>query len=171
MVAPTFQSSNLLFFDSTPTQVMNMNTSQFRPLDVERIRKDFPIFATTPPLAFLDNAASTQTPRPVVEAMDAYYDTYRSNIHRGIYRISEEATAQYESAREKVAQLVNAPRTRQIIFTRNTTESINLVAYSWGARTFGQVMKLSLPSWNTIATLCRGSCWHSVPVRYSDSWR
>ena len=65
--------------------------------------------------------------------MDAYYDTYRSNIHRGIYRISEEATEQYERAREKVAQLINAPRTRQIIFTRNTTESINLVAYSWGS--------------------------------------
>lgn len=110
-----------------------MHTSEFRPLNVERIRKDFPIFATEPPLAFLDNAASTQTPRPVVEAMDAYYDTYRSNIHRGIYRISEEATAQYERAREKVAQLINAPRTRQVIFTRNTTESINLVAYSWGS--------------------------------------
>ena len=111
-----------------------MHTPHFRPLDVERIRKDFPIFATTPPLAFLDNAASTQTPRPVVEAMDAYYETYRSNIHRGIYRISEEATEQYEErAREKVAQLVNAPRARQIIFTRNTTESINLVAYSWGS--------------------------------------
>ena len=92
----------------------------------------FPIFATEPPLAFLDNAASTQTPRPVVEAMDAYYYTYRSNIHRGIYRISEEATEQYERAREKVAQLIKAPRSRQIIFTRNTTESINLVAYSWG---------------------------------------
>ena len=112
--------------------IYKMHTSQFRPLDVEGIRKDFPIFATEPPLAFLDNAASTQTPRPVVEAMDAYYDTYRSNIHRGIYRISEEATAQYERAREKVAAVINAPRTRQVIFTRNTTESINLVAYSWG---------------------------------------
>lgn len=110
-----------------------MNTSNFRPLNVEAIREDFPIFATEPPLAFLDNAASTQTPRPVVDAMDAYYDTYRSNIHRGIYRISEEATEQYERAREKVAKLINAPRTRQVIFTRNTTESINLVAYSWGS--------------------------------------
>ena len=110
-----------------------MHTMEFRPLDIEGIRKDFPIFTGTPPLAFLDNAASTQTPRPVVEAMDAYYDTYRSNIHRGIYRISEEATEQYERAREKVAQLLNAPRSRQVIFTRNTTESINLVAYSWGS--------------------------------------
>ena len=110
-----------------------MPTANFRPLDVEAIRKDFPIFASTPPLAFLDSASSTQTPHPVVEAMDRYYDTYRSNIHRGIYRISEEATEQYERARQKVAKLINAQRSRQIIFTRNTTESINLVAYSWGS--------------------------------------
>ncbi len=115
-----------------------MHTSDFRPLDVEAIRGDFPIFADIPPLAFLDSAASTQTPRPVVEAMDAYYDTYRSNIHRGIYRISEEATDQYEKARQKVAQLINAPRTSQIVFTRNTTESINLIAYSWGSMNIGQ---------------------------------
>lgn len=110
-----------------------MQTSDYRPLDVQAIREDFPIFAETPPLAFLDSAASTQTPRPVVDAMDAYYDTYRSNIHRGIYRISEEATDQYEKARQKVARLINAPRTTQVVFTRNTTESINLVAYSWGS--------------------------------------
>lgn len=110
-----------------------MQTSDFRPLDVQSIRQDFPIFAEDPPLAFLDSAASTQTPRPVVEAMDAYYDTYRSNIHRGIYRISEEATEQYEIARQKVAKLINSPRSSQIVFTRNTTESINLVAYSWGS--------------------------------------
>ena len=115
-----------------------MHKLEFRPFDIEAIRKDFPIFATDPPLAFLDNAASTQTPRPVVAAMDAYYDTYRSNIHRGIYRISEEATEQYERAREKVAQLINAPRSRQVIFTRNTTESINLVAYSWGSTNIGE---------------------------------
>ena len=110
-----------------------MHTSDFRPLNVEVIREDFPIFSGTPPLAFLDSAASTQTPRLVVEAMDAYYDTYRSNIHRGIYRISEEATEQYEIARQKVAGLINSERSSQIVFTRNTTESINLVAYSWGS--------------------------------------
>ena len=70
--------------------------------------------------------------------MDAYYDTYRSNIHRGIYRISEEATAQYEQARQKVARLINAQRSSQIVFTRNTTESINLVAYSWGSANIQQ---------------------------------
>lgn len=115
-----------------------MHTSDFRSLDVQSIREAFPIFADTPPLAFLDSAASTQTPRPVVEAMDAYYDTYRSNIHRGIYRISEEATDQYEKARKKIANLINAPRTSQIVFTRNTTESVNLVAYSWGSINISQ---------------------------------
>ena len=110
-----------------------LQSSDYRPLDVQSIRQDFPIFSEDPPLAFLDSAASTQTPRPVVEAMDAYYDTYRSNIHRGIYRISEEATEQYEIARQKVAKLINSPRSSQIVFTRNTTESINLVAYSWGS--------------------------------------
>lgn len=115
-----------------------MHTSDFRPLDVQAIRGDFPIFSDSSPLAFLDSAASTQTPRPVVETMDAYYDTYRSNIHRGVYRISEEATDQYEKARQKVARLINAPRTSQIVFTRNTTESINLVAYSWGSMNIGQ---------------------------------
>lgn len=115
-----------------------LHTSDFRPLDVQAIRGDFPIFSETPPLAFLDSAASTQTPRPVVEAMDAYYDTYRSNIHRGIYRISEEATDQYEKARKNVAKLINAPRSPEIVFTRNTTEAINLVAYSWGSINISQ---------------------------------
>ena len=76
-----------------------MHTSEFRPLDVEGIRKDFPIFTTEPPLAFLDNAGVNADAAPgLFEAMDAYYDNYRSNIHRGIYRISEEATEQYERA-------------------------------------------------------------------------
>ncbi len=111
-----------------------MQISNFRPLDVEEVRKDFPIFSREPPLAFLDSAASTQTPTPVVLAMDAYYETYRSNIHRGIYQLSEEATSQYENAREKVATFIHAKRARQIVFTRNTTEAINLVAYSWGSQ-------------------------------------
>ncbi len=119
-------------------------TSDYRPLDVQAIREDFPIFAEIPPLAFLDSAASTQTPRAVVDAMDAYYDTYRSNIHRGIYRISEEATDQYEKARQKVARLINAPRTTEVVFTRNTTESINLVAYSWGSVNIQQADEIVL---------------------------
>ncbi len=103
------------------------------PLDVESIRKDFPVFASGSPVAYLDSAASSQTPFCVIEAMDDYYRDYRSNTHRGIYRMSEKATAQFEEAREKIARFINARRASQIIFTRNTTESINLVAYSWGS--------------------------------------
>jgi cysteine desulfurase/selenocysteine lyase len=107
---------------------------EFRPLDVEAIRNDFPILTQEidPPLIYLDNAASSQKPDCVIEALDEYYRTYNANIHRGIYRISEEATARYEEARKKVARFINARPSSQIIFTRNTTESINLVAYSWG---------------------------------------
>ena len=103
--------------------------------DVEAIRNDFSILRqeNDPSLIYLDSAATSQTPDPVIETMDAYYRTYNSNIHRGIYRISEEATAKYEEARQRIGRFINARRSSQIIFTRNTTESINLVAYSWGS--------------------------------------
>ena len=106
----------------------------FRPLDVEAIRDDFPILKQEidPPLIYLDSAASSQKPHHVIETLSEYYRTYNANIHRGIYRISEKATAQYEEARKKIARFINSPRSSQIIFTRNTTESINLVANSWG---------------------------------------
>ena len=111
---------------------MYADRDEFRPLEVDRIRKDFPIFAGDSPIAYLDSAASSQTARCVLDAMDGYYQSYRSNIHRGIYRISEEATAAYEDARQKIARFINSRRASQIVFTRNTTESINLAAYSWG---------------------------------------
>lgn len=103
-------------------------------LDVDAIRNDFSILKgeSDLPLIYLDSAATSQTPDCVIEAMDAYYRTYNSNIHRGIYRISEEATAKHEEARQRIRRFINAPRPSQIVFTRNTTESINLVAYSWG---------------------------------------
>ena len=103
--------------------------------DVEAIRNDFSILRqeNDPLLIYLDSAATSQTPDPVIEVMDAYYRTYNSNIHRGIYRISEEATAKYEEARQRIGRFINARRSSQVIFTRNTTESINLVAYSWGS--------------------------------------
>ena len=113
-------------------QPMNNVLNEF---DVEAIRNDFSILKqeTDPSLIYLDSAATSQTPDPVIEAMDAYYRTYNSNIHRGIYRISEEATAKYEEARQRIGRFINARRSSQIVFTRNTTESINLVAYSWGS--------------------------------------
>jgi len=82
-------------------------------------------------LVYLDSTATTQKPRSVLEAMDAFYRTNNANIHRGVHTLAEESTAMYEQAREAVAKFVNAPSAEQIIFTRNATESINLVAYTW----------------------------------------
>ena len=84
------------------------------------------------PLVYLDSAATSQKPRVVIEALREYYETYNANIHRGIYRLAEEATRRYEEARAKVAGFLNAARPEEIVFTRGTTESINLVAASWG---------------------------------------
>ena len=104
-------------------------------LDVKRIREDFPIFKreTKPgvPLVYLDSTATSQKPLAVIEAMNDYYRRSNANIHRGIHTLAEEATAKYETAREKVAKFINAPSSKEIIFTRNTTESINLIAYTW----------------------------------------
>src|SRR5438105_5664199 len=99
------------------------------------IRNDFPILSRQvhgKPLVYLDSTASSQKPRAVIDTMNVYYETYNANVHRGVYEISEEATAAMEKARVKVARFINARQGKQIIFTRNTTESINLVAYSWG---------------------------------------
>jgi cysteine desulfurase/selenocysteine lyase len=105
-----------------------------RRLDPRAIRAQFPIFraARVPPLSYLDSAATSQKPDAVLQAMDRYYATCNANIHRGVYRIAEEATAAYEDARRRVAQFVGAASPREIVFTRNSTEAINLVAYAWG---------------------------------------
>ena len=109
-----------------------------RALDAHRVRQDFPIFHTPrdKPLIYLDSAATSQKPDAVLEAMNRYYAGYNANIHRGIYKIAEEATAAYEDARRKVAAHVKASP-REIIFTRNSTEAINLVAYAWGRTNVG----------------------------------
>jgi cysteine desulfurase / selenocysteine lyase len=103
---------------------------------VADIRKDFPILSRSvqggKPFVFLDSGASSQKPSAVIDAMDHYYRTYHANVHRGVYEVSEEATAAMEKARVKVARFINARQSKQIIFTRNTSEGINLVAYSWG---------------------------------------
>lgn len=99
------------------------------------IRNDFPILSRQvhgKPLVYLDSTASSQKPNAVIDAMSDYYQRYNANVHRGVYEISEDATAAMEKARVKVARFLNARQSKQIIFTRNTTESINLVAYSWG---------------------------------------
>ena len=100
------------------------------------LRQDFPILQRVlpngRPLVYFDNAATSQKPESVIRAMDDYYRRYNANVHRGVHTLSEEATAAFESAREKVAKFIHAPSARQIIFTRGATESINLVAYTWG---------------------------------------
>ena len=104
-------------------------------LDVAKIRKDFPILERKVhgvPLVYLDNAATSQKPRQVIDTLVHYYENYNANIHRAVHTLGEEATAAYEGAREKVRAFINAPSAESVIFTRNTTEAINLVAYSWG---------------------------------------
>jgi cysteine desulfurase/selenocysteine lyase len=109
-------------------------------LDARAIRADFPIFEQLihgKPLAFLDSAASSQKPHQMMEAMTDFYSTSYANVHRGVYVLAERATAALEAAREKVRAVVNAPDVREIVFVRNATEAINLVAYSWGLSNLG----------------------------------
>jgi len=104
-------------------------------LDVGRIREDFPILAQTvrgKPLVYLDNAATSQKPRQVIEAMSRVLEEHNANIHRGVYEFSERTTAAFEESRAKVARFINAPSEREVIFVRNATEGLNLVAYAWG---------------------------------------
>ncbi len=112
--------------------------SQVSPtLDPEVIRRDFPILSRTVngrQLVYLDNAATTQKPLTVIEELGRYYTEYNANVHRGLHTLAEEATQAYEETRRKVADFIGAPRTEEIIFTRGATESINLVAYSWGRK-------------------------------------
>lgn len=104
-------------------------------LDVNKIRKDFPILERTfkgKPLIYLDNAATTQKPRVVIDAISNYYEKLNANIHRGVYTLAEEATEAFESTRERVAKFINARESAEIIFTKGTTDALNLVAYAWG---------------------------------------
>jgi cysteine desulfurase/selenocysteine lyase len=112
------------------------SVNQIAVYDVQRLREDFPILKREVhpgvPLVYLDNAATSQKPLTVIRAMDEFYRRSNANIHRGIHVLAEESTAMVESARQRVAKFINAEDARQIIFTRNASESINLVAYSWG---------------------------------------
>ncbi len=109
--------------------------------DVERIRRDFPILHRTirggKRLVYLDNAATTQKPQAVIDRLIRYYSEENSNVHRGVHYLSEVATAAYESARTTVKRFINARDEKEIVFTRGTTESINLVTNAWGRRNVG----------------------------------
>ncbi len=118
-------------------------------LDVDAVRADFPILQRQvhgKRLVYLDNAATSQKPAAVMQAMDEYYRCYNANIHRGVHTLAEEATEAYENARRKVGRFINAYSPREIVFTRNTTEAINLVANTWGRANLheGDVIILSL---------------------------
>jgi cysteine desulfurase / selenocysteine lyase len=109
-------------------------------LDARALRADFPILAQEingKPLAYLDSAVTAQKPRQMLEAMTQFYETSYANVHRGVYALAERATEGFEGAREKVARFVNAPSSREVIFTRNATEALNLVAYAWGLTNLG----------------------------------
>jgi len=104
-------------------------------LDAQKLRADFPIFEQLvhgKPLAYLDSAVTSQKPRHVLDALLNFYETSYGNVHRGVYWLSERATAEFEAARDKVRGFVNAPSAKEVIFTRNATEALNLVAYAWG---------------------------------------
>jgi cysteine desulfurase / selenocysteine lyase len=109
-------------------------------LNANKLRADFPIFELPihgKPLAYLDSAVTAQKPRQMIEAMARFYETSYANVHRGVYALSERSTAEFEAAREKVRAFINAPSAREVIFTRNATEGLNLVAYAWGLVNLG----------------------------------
>jgi cysteine desulfurase/selenocysteine lyase len=127
---------------------MAIEASDRPALDPVALRRDFPILdqeINGHPLTYLDSASSSQKPRVVIDAVADYYREYNANVHRGIYTIGEKATAAYERARATVGRFINAPDSHEIVFTRNATEAINLVAYSWGRRniTRGDVIVLT----------------------------
>jgi len=145
-------------------------------LDIARLREDFPILERQVrpgvPLVYLDSTATSQKPEAVIRVMDDFYRRSNANIHRGIHVLAEESTAMYESARERLARFINAPSPRQVIFTRNTTESINLVAYTWARANLkaGEVIILTemehhsnLVPWHILAAE-RGVRLEFIPV-------
>ncbi|MFT3902058.1 MAG: cysteine desulfurase [Niabella sp.] len=108
---------------------------------IESVRKQFPILSRTVkghPLVYLDNAATTQKPQCVIDALVDYYTRLNANVHRGIHTLAEEATADFEATRETVKSFINAASTEEIIYTRGTTESINLIAYTWGRQNINE---------------------------------
>jgi cysteine desulfurase / selenocysteine lyase len=147
-------------------------------LDAHALRADFPILAQEingKPLAYLDSAVTAQKPRQMLDAMMTFYETSYANVHRGVYALAERATEAFEGAREKVARFVNAPSSREIVFTRNATEALNLVAYAWGLSNLGPgdvviVTELEHHSnfvpWQYIARM-RGAEFRMIPLTES----
>ncbi len=147
----------------TPVEVELKPPATAAEVDWDRVRADFPILSRTvhgKPLVYLDSTATSQKPQAVLDVMHQYYLTTNANIHRGVYLLSESATDRYEKARARIARFINAKSSREIIFTRNATEAINLVAYAWGRANLqpGDVVLLSkmehhsnIVPWHTLA--------------------
>jgi len=117
-----------------------VSTTSVPVLDAHRLRADFPVFEELfdgKPVAYLDSASSAQKPRQVLDRMRAFYEHEYANVHRGVYRLSERATEGFEAARRTVASYLNAPSEKEVVFTRNATEALNLVAYAWGLDNLG----------------------------------
>jgi cysteine desulfurase/selenocysteine lyase len=151
-------------------------------LDVEVVRKDFPILHTQwhgKPLVYLDSANTSQKPRQVVDRIVRYYEEENSNVHRGVYALSECATAAYEGARASCARFIGAPSVRNIVFTKGTTESINLVRYSWARRHVGEgdeVLVTEMEHHSNLIPwqlLCQetGAQLRHLPVDTAGKWR
>ena len=150
-------------------------SQQAETLDVERIREDFPILEREfdgTQLVYLDNAATTHTPEPVVETIADYYRNYNANVHRGIHQLSQEASIAYEEAHDRVAEFIGAEGRKEVVFTKNTTESMNLVAYAWGLNELGPGDEIvltemehhaSLVTWQQIAKRTGAECKY-IPI-------
>ncbi len=147
------------------------------PFDIAAVRRDFPILQLPieQPVAFLDSASSSQKPEAVIAAQAAFYRTTNANVHRGVYQLSEQATYEFERARSRVALFINAHSAREVIFTRNTTESINLVAHSWGGTNLrpGDVILISqmehhsnIVPWQLLAQRT-GAVLRAIPINGS----
>jgi len=148
---------------------------QVEPLDVEGLREDFPILqreVNGTDLVYLDNAATTQTPEQVIGAITDYYRNYNANVHRGIHQLSQEASIAYEEAHDRVAEFIGAAGREEIVFTKNTTESMNLVAYAWGLNELGPGDEVvltemehhaSLVTWQQIAKRTGADCKY-IPI-------
>jgi cysteine desulfurase/selenocysteine lyase len=143
-----------------------MSTQDIEPLDVERIREDFPVLERTVgddvPLVYLDNGATSQTPEQVVDAIVDYYYGYNANVHRGVHQLSQEASIAYEEAHDRVAEFIGADGREEIIFTKNTTEAMNLVAYAWGMEELGPGDEVVLTEMEHHASLVT---WQQVAKR------
>jgi len=147
-----------------------MGTQDAELIDVERIREDFPVLdraVNGRDLVYLDNAATSQTPEPVVETIADYYRRYNANVHRGLHQLSQEASIAYEDAHDRVAEFIGADGREEVVFTKNTTESMNTVAYAWGLNELGEGDEIvltemehhaSLVTWQQIAKRTGARC-------------